>query len=111
MIKLTTYYGHDIWIDPARVLYVIDGGAGSRGVSAKVRLDTGETVDVSGWAEDITRQIEKAKRHRGQARELLLAIEAAMRAGLSSPQLQSWRIQLLNLRWRAYLGEWTGWQQ
>lgn len=61
MIKLTTYYGHDIWIDPARVLYVSDGGAGSRGVSANVRLDTGETVNVSGWAEEIARKVDKAK--------------------------------------------------
>lgn len=61
MIKLTAYYGHDIWIDPDRVLYVSDGGCGSRGVSANVRLDTGETVNVLGWAEEIVRKVEKAK--------------------------------------------------
>lgn len=61
MIKLTHYYGHDIYIIPERVLWVGDGGCGSRGVSATVRLDTGETVSVLGWAETIARKIEEAR--------------------------------------------------
>lgn len=62
MIKLTHYYGHDVWIEPARVLMVSDGGCGSRGTSATVLLDTGETVSVSGWAADIVRKIDEAKK-------------------------------------------------
>lgn len=60
MIRFTHYYGHDIYIVPARVLYVEDGGCGSRGLSVKIRLDTGETISVSGRVDDVQSQIAKA---------------------------------------------------
>ena len=46
MIKFRTYYDREIWIVASRVLYVQDGGCGSRGSAVEVRLDTGETVTL-----------------------------------------------------------------
>lgn len=63
IIRFTHYYGHDFWIDTDRVVWVRDGGCGSLGVSTEVRLDTGETVSLSGGVEDIARQIAQAKEH------------------------------------------------
>ena len=60
MLRFTNYYGHSVWIVPARVLYVEDGGCGSRGVAANVRLDTGETLSLNARAEDVQRQIGEA---------------------------------------------------
>lgn len=46
MLQFTHYYGHAVYIVPQRVLYVEDGGCGSRGSVANVRLDNGETVSL-----------------------------------------------------------------
>lgn len=61
MLRFTTYYGHDTYIDPARILMVEDGGCGSRGLSVKVHFDNGKTVSLSGRVEDVQRQIAEAK--------------------------------------------------
>lgn len=60
MIRFSHYYGHDVWVMPARVLWVEDGGCGSRGLSAIVHLDNGDTLSLLGRAEDLQRQIAKA---------------------------------------------------
>jgi len=60
MIRFSHYYGHDVWVMPARVLWVEDGGCGSRGLCAIVSLDNGATLNLLGRAEDIQRQIAKA---------------------------------------------------
>lgn len=60
MLRFTHYYGHSIWVEPTRVLYVEDGGCGSRGVVANVRLDNGETVTLNARAEDVQREISEA---------------------------------------------------
>lgn len=57
LLKFLHYYGHDVWIVPARVLYVEDGGCGSRGVAATVHLDNGDTISLNARAEDVQRQI------------------------------------------------------
>lgn len=62
MIKFTGYYGDDVWIARERVLSVRDGGCGSRGVSAIVVLDNGTTISLLGWADEIVRKLEEAKR-------------------------------------------------
>ena len=40
---------------------------------------------------------------------MLRAVEAGLRAGLAAPELSTLRVELMNMRWRAYLGEWAGW--
>jgi hypothetical protein len=60
MIRFTSYYGNDVWLVPARVLYVADGGCGSRGISTNVVLDDGRSLSLLGRAEDIQRQISEA---------------------------------------------------
>lgn len=42
---------------------------------------------------------------------LLRAVEGSMRAGDTSPELQQWRLELLNMRWRAYTHDWLGWER
>lgn len=44
-----------------------------------------------------------------EAGEMLRALEAGMRAGQRSAQLEDWRRQLLNMRWRAFVEDWSGW--
>lgn len=61
MLRFRTYYDHETWIDPARVLMVEDGGCGSRGLSATVHFDNGKTVSLLGRAEDVQRRIAEAK--------------------------------------------------
>lgn len=60
MIRFTDYYGNDVWVVPSRVLYVADGGCGSRGLSTNVVLDNGHTLNLLGRAEDVQRQIAEA---------------------------------------------------
>lgn len=60
MIRFTAYYGHDIYIVPERVLYVEDGGCGSRGLACKVRLDNGETVTLNDRADRVQAVIAEA---------------------------------------------------
>ena len=60
MIRFTHYYGHDIYVVPARVLYVEDGGCGSRGLSVRIHLDTGEKISVSGRVDYVQERIAKA---------------------------------------------------
>lgn len=43
------------------------------------------------------------------AAALLKAIEAGLRAGLCDPQIARWRQELMNMRWRAHLQQWSGW--
>lgn len=62
MIKFRTYYGDDIYIVPERVLFVRDGGCGSRGVVAEVHLDNGKIVSLGAFASDVSKQIEEALR-------------------------------------------------
>lgn len=62
MIKFRTYYGDDIFIVPERVLFVRDGGCGSRGVSAEVHLDNGKSVSLGAYAADVSEQIAEALR-------------------------------------------------
>jgi hypothetical protein len=60
MIRFTSYYGHTIYIVPQRVLYVQEGGCGSRGSSVNVRLDTGETVTLSDTVDRVQAAIAEA---------------------------------------------------
>lgn len=62
MIRFVHYYGHDVYVVPQRVLYIEDGGCGSRGLSARIHLDTGEKISVSGRVEDVQRAISEALR-------------------------------------------------
>lgn len=60
MIKFTSYYGQDVYIVPERVLFVKDGGCGSRGVVTEVHLDTGKIVSLNAYAADVSTQIAEA---------------------------------------------------
>lgn len=44
-----------------------------------------------------------------EAAEALRAVEAAMRAGMDTQKLRDWRIQLMNMRYRAWREDWAGW--
>lgn len=63
MIKFSDYYGNDVWIAPERVLYVRDGGSGSRGVAAEIYLDDGKHITVNDQAEWVVKKLEEAKNH------------------------------------------------
>ena len=60
LLRFLGYHGRDVWIAPARVLYVRDGGLGSRGVATDVQFDTGDTVSLNARAEDVQRRISEA---------------------------------------------------
>lgn len=60
MIRFRDYYDREIYIVPSRVLYVQDGGCGSRGSAVHVRLDTGETVTLHDNVERVQRAIAEA---------------------------------------------------
>jgi hypothetical protein len=62
VIKFTDYYGGDVWVSPDRVLVVRDGGCGSRGVSATIVLDNDKTISVSGYAADVAKKIDEARK-------------------------------------------------
>lgn len=60
MIRFTDYYGNNVWIVPARVLFVRDGGCGSRGVLCKVHLDNGKTITLNDRADRVQQVIAEA---------------------------------------------------
>lgn len=60
MIKFTSYYGQDVYIVPERVLFVKDGGCGSRGSVAEVHLDNGKIVSLHDTAQRVSACIAEA---------------------------------------------------
>lgn len=60
MIRFTDYYGHDVYIVPARVLFVEQGSCGSRGIATHVHLDTGKKITLCDQAERVQRVIAEA---------------------------------------------------
>lgn len=60
LFKVWTYYGHEAFIDPRRVLFVEDVGCGSREACVRIHFDTGKTLDVGDVASDLQRRIAEA---------------------------------------------------
>lgn len=44
-----------------------------------------------------------------EASVMLAAVEAGLRAGITDTKLTRLRIQLMNMRWRAFVEGWGGW--
>lgn len=60
MIRFHDYYGNEVYIVPARVLFVRDGCFGSRGTVAEVHLDNGKIISLGDTAERVQRVIAEA---------------------------------------------------
>lgn len=60
MIRFHDYYGNEVYIVPSRVLFVRDGGFGSRGTVAEVHLDNGKIISLGDTAERVQRVIAEA---------------------------------------------------